>query len=615
MKRTRKRLQLIAGLVIAVFCCGIFGAAHAGEKELPVVQGKVTAVTLYRGQAMVTRSVPVNNPAGRVDLVVGALPARVVPDSLFAEGSKGVEVRAVRFRTRAVGEAPEAAVRKLDAEIEAARDKIAANTKMQELLKQKLAYLDKLEKFVAPTATTELSKGVLDAKALKELTTFSFDERKKAADESLKLSNEARGLTKQLSLLQRKRGELTTSAQRTVYEAVLFLEKRAAGKGEVKLKYLVGGAGWSPSYNFRATKDGKKVRVEYNAIIHQRSGESWSDVALTLSTASPALNAQTPGLAPFRVALMRRSGASPKTRGSISSKYKYLQRNLHKAQAVQQKAPNWSANLDYNWEMNRWANGGQELELGNSIDALRFVQTQPATADGPSVSYQMPGKVSVASRPDQQMARISEMKLASKFYHVATPILTSYVYREAEMTNTGVEVMLAGPVSVYLDGSFVGRAEIPSVARGQTFALGFGADSQVRVSRELVDKTDKVQGGNREQSYKYRLVIENYKYGDVPIRLFDRIPVAGRKSDIRVTLGEMADKLSEDKVYLRVERPKGILRWDVTAPARTFNDKAKKVEYGYKLEFDRNLQVGVPGSKQEEMQKEFKKMRDEMRAY
>ena len=61
-------------------------------------------------------------------------------------------------------------------------------------------------------------------------------------------------------------------------------------------------------------------------------------------------------------------------------------------------------------------------------------------------------------------------------------MLTSYVYREAELANSSDQDLLAGPITVYLDGRFVGRGEIPTVA-GQTFVVGFGADPQLRARR------------------------------------------------------------------------------------------------------------------------------------
>ena len=83
------------------------------------VDGKVSRVTLYRGQAQVTRTIQVDDKKGGLEVVVGNLPEQVLIDSLFAEGGDAVEVRAVQYRSRAVGEEPREEVRQLDQAIDA----------------------------------------------------------------------------------------------------------------------------------------------------------------------------------------------------------------------------------------------------------------------------------------------------------------------------------------------------------------------------------------------------------------------------------------------------------------------------------------------------------------
>src|SRR5687767_2168917 len=60
------------------------------------VNGRVAAVTLYRGQAQVTRAIPIDGDARSFEVIVGELPEQIVQDSLFAEGGESVEIRAVR---------------------------------------------------------------------------------------------------------------------------------------------------------------------------------------------------------------------------------------------------------------------------------------------------------------------------------------------------------------------------------------------------------------------------------------------------------------------------------------------------------------------------------------
>jgi len=580
--------------------------AMAGDAKAITHAGTVDSVTLYRGQAMVSRTVPVDAPSGAVELVVPDLPSGVVPDSLFAEGTQGLQVRAVRFRTRAVGAAPHEEVRKLDEQVEALqaeRQQIAASLA---LVAQQLQYLDKLEGFVAPTAQAELTKGVLDAEQLMKVTEFTFSRRLEATKQRLALDQRQRKLAEEMNLLERKRAELTTNSSKTLLEAVVFLDKKVNEPVALKLNYLAGGCGWSPSYNFRAVAEAKTVGVEYNAIISQRSGEDWDDVSLTLSTASPVLSARGPGLAPFEVTLAAAAQVMPggkagadalasQQNAAVSQQFKGIQQQRQEAQQGQVQAYGNRASLDNAWRFNMAANGAQVLELVCPSDALRTLeQESPTVGEGPSIDYRLPNRISMASRDDQQIVQVMRADLEGSLTHVATPVLTTYVYREAEIVNTSDEDLLGGPISVYLDGRFVGRGEIGTVARGQTFVVGFGADPQLRARRELVTKDELVQGGNRVLSFDYRLTIDNFKREPVKVRVIDRLPFAQRENEIKVTLDTGKRKLSDDAFYLRRERPRGILRWDVEVPAGAAGEKAAAVDYDYTLEFARNLQITSP---------------------
>jgi hypothetical protein len=617
-------LTLVAALAIT---SGLVAQLRAAEP----VSGRVTDVTLFRGQAQIARAVPVEGNAGGVEIVVGNLPEQILPESLFAEGSDAVEVRAVRYRTRAVGEEPREEVRKLDQEILDTQRQIDLTTKRQALLGKRTEYLGQLEGFVAPTAHVDLAKGVLDAKALEHVTTFSFAQHDKIAVEEIELARQAHNLNEQLQLLQRKRAEITAGASRTEREAVLFLQKLAAGDAEVRLNYLVNNCGWSPAYTMRSGGERKQVRVEYNALIHQLSGEDWTDVRLTLSTASPALSASGPGLAPFHVTLASTAQvAQPPANGANAavapaddlfgrglSKDQVLERleglNQRRFQSVQ--AQNTAIMFEdqnrFSWNVNDAAYGLQQLEINGDDTTLSVLRSEKLdAANGPTFSYQLPSGVSLASRSDQQMVRILQTDMESKFYHVAVPVLTSFVYREAELMNSSDDDLLAGPITVYLDGRFVGRGEIPTVARGQAFVVGFGANPQLRARRELADKQDGVQGGNRETRFDYRLVVENFAAENLPVRVLDRLPHADNGEDLRVTLGDTSDPISDDKLYQRVERPMGLLRWDIDAPAKSAGENARLVKYEYTVEYDRQYVVSLPQSKQS-LQEEFERLQRE----
>ena len=197
----------------------------------------------------------------------------------------------MRFRAQALSEEPRNEVRAIDESIEQTQQKLAENTKSQELLDKQTKYLDQLEGFVAPTSQSDLCEGVLDAEALEKVTHFAFDQRQQLKDKSVALERDLQSLQKELEILERRRAELSKDATRAAREAVIFTDQQAEGKGSIRLNYLVRQCGWSPTYTFRAAEGEDEVRLECNGSIQQMTGEDWNGVKLTLSTASPALSA------------------------------------------------------------------------------------------------------------------------------------------------------------------------------------------------------------------------------------------------------------------------------------------------------------------------------------
>ena len=169
--------------------------------------GEVVNVTLYRGQAQITRRVVLPKGAGSQEIIVSNLPQAIISSSLFAEGATGVEVQALRYRERSLEpeDFDDSEIRKIDEALAQNQQVLAMNQQFQALTKQQLSYIDSLEEFVAPSAQVELTKGVLDVEALTQLTLFSFEQRQGL-------------MTKQVELKQ-EQNELEDCKRKTIYRA------------------------------------------------------------------------------------------------------------------------------------------------------------------------------------------------------------------------------------------------------------------------------------------------------------------------------------------------------------------------------------------------------------
>ncbi len=632
-----------ASLVFAAGTAAPVLAAPPAAGQENVLTGTIDAVTVYRGQAQVARLIDVPGGAGLREVVVTNLPEAIIPGSLYAESADGVEIRSVSYRVRPIGEDTREGVRAAEKAVRDAQDALEAAKSREDYQKWQRQYLDKLENFVAPTAQAELKSGVLNAETLAKMTELVTTKRKTQTEEWQKLTIELRTLAETVELRQRELASLTASTSRTAREAVVFVNATKAG-AKVRLSYLVGGANWMPSYNLRiADARAEKAMLEYQASVQQMSGEDWSGVSLTLSTATPALVATGPSLQPLTVALASPSGkdtalALLKDRGydeakkQLTAQLREVERNRNIAGneqgqwafAVQPStggasggqssfsggAPNAPAApageataagymdssaavvLSLDDGLNKVADKSQLLDLISNAKVERKSKAESVAVrqgdEGVSVTYKIPGRTSMPSRADQQLIQIAQMELPAKVVRTATPTLTQFVYNEAHVTNTGEMVLLGGPTASYSGGEFVGSGGLSTVTAGEGFRAGFGIDSSLRTSKELVERTETISGGNRIIEFTYKLTVENFGKGAAAVRLLDRLP-SPKGTEIKLSPPESKTPMSDEKDYRDTDFKKNILRWDLTVPAGATGSSAMVVEYKFRLEYDKQM--------------------------
>lgn len=594
-------------------------AQNAQARDDLALTGDITSVTLYRGQAQVTRQLTLSGAeAGSQEIVVGNLPSAIIPASLFSESPDGAEVRGVRYRERIVESDPDASIAALAARLDDLERDLARNQSEQQVVREQLGSLEDLVRFSSDRSNSDLNAGTLDPESLERLIIFSFSQRESLAGRRFELEQAALDIRDAINTTQQELAQIRNQSNQEVAREALIFVNKPAGEVRLLLSYLVTDSSWTPAYNVRADTDSNTASIEYNAIIQQVSGEDWQDVALTLSTASPTLSAARPVLGPFAVDLSQqpqdaalnqpadmvrsealRAPAAGMTEmdtapaPSEPSQFGAMITLQQQAQSQLGQATNLQATLDSSFVLNTSANT-LELFEATSRPENRVNPTGDDSTDALMLSYNVASPVSLASRRDQQIVRIAESALDAELYYVATPVLTPLVYREAELTNTSDTAFLAGSVSAYLDGRFVGQSEITTIARGQPFTLGFGADPQLRAARRLETRDENVQGGNQVIELGYVLELENFSDRAVPVQLYDRLPVSDAGNALQIELLASSEDLSDDALYQRVERPQGLLRWDVTLPANTAAAAAEQVMYRYQLEFDRRFSLTTP---------------------
>ena len=578
----KKETQIFT-LVIAVVCV----LATAAFAEVPTTTGTITKVTVYRGQALVTRTIKVGLPQGASELIITDLPAKIVPESLYAQTSGNVKVVSVRYRERAVKEDTREGVKELDEQIESLKNQIRHAERNHKHGGNLWAKYEGLWKLTIDGSKVDLNRGVLQAEQIQSLAQYLEGKWNELHEKSLEIEDHTAQLKKELELLNRKRRELDTGRSRREREAVLFVRKDDKKKASIELNYLVNSANWRQQYNLRANPQKSTVLIEYNAVVNQTSGEDWNGVALSLSTAEPTMVAAPPVLEPMLVGFSRSDRAQQIEQQNRFSGLAGIR------QFQKSRKANIKMGFNANAALNTLAIDNQTFLINADVGQVKEFQEQLAEIarnEGVSVTYDLYGKLTLPSRSDQQLVTIASFGVKAEFTLVATPLLTDYVYLQGKLFNENGPILLPGEASMFRNGEFVGKSQLPQVTIGEKFTAGFGIDSQVQVAHELDKKKTRIQGGNRIDTYHYRVALSNYKNTAVKLQLLDRLPYSDSDS-IKIELGEVKPVLSENSEYLRTLRKKSILRWDLNLKPNTVGENAAVVKYTYTMEYDRNMKI------------------------
>ncbi|HXG08402.1 MAG TPA: DUF4139 domain-containing protein [Gemmataceae bacterium] len=637
-----KRSVLSGG--VGVLCLGAVGMMLMARTQEPtaaevppapkVSASRIVQVTVYPNSALVTREVEVPEGSGAMELVVSPLPEQTVGSSLYSEGTDGIRVLTTRFRTRPVREDTREEVRKIEDQIKKlrlAQQRIQADINA---LQQNLQLLGKLENFTTASTTHAAEKGKLESESAIALAKYLMDGRAEKSRELVALQQQLQDNQEQLQFAQRQLNDVTAGTSRTERDAVIVVDKTNGAAGKVRLNYLVSAASWRPQYKLRAGKDAKDpVQLEYLAAVVQQTGEDWSGVRLALSTAQPMLNAAPPTLQLLALNVVPRGSPPAATAppvplppgpipGTTMGGFGGAGGRPGKEMGEGSRANTFAApqpgqprsELDRAAQILRQQAQdeiNQRKELAG-IDVYNFAGAIEQAADlvleaqpkpinrglvrsrdneGPSVTYHLGGVLSVPSRADEQVIEVARLELAPDYYYKAVPVLTRHVYRLANLTNTSKYVLLPGEATMYQGSDFVGRMDLPLVAIGEAFTVGFGVDPQLQVQRQLTDKARTMQGGNQVLRYEYRLLVSSYKPEKVKLQVWDRLPHAESEM-VGVTLVKATPELSTDPLYQREERPNNLLRWDVEVDPSMAGEKALAIRYEFKMELDRNMTIG-----------------------
>ncbi len=200
-------------------------------------KSQITAVTVYQGQALVTREVTVPEGDGTIELVVTPLPADC-DSSLYTEGTDGLRVLSTRFRLAGSRKIHE---RRCEPSRSSSRlfKLMLSGSRKRSPSKGRIFSTSRNSRVLLPWHHRPDEEGRLDSAPILTLSKFVMETRGAKTKTETDLRQRLQANTEAIEFATRQLTELSAGSSRVERDAVIVVHKTRPQAGTVRLGYLV----------------------------------------------------------------------------------------------------------------------------------------------------------------------------------------------------------------------------------------------------------------------------------------------------------------------------------------------------------------------------------------
>lgn len=531
----------------------------------------IASVTVYPDRALVVRagSVEIEEPGEHL-MRVGGLPISVNADSLRAtgRGPGGTRILGIEASAEFHAGAPEEQRRALEDEIRRLEQELAQLDDMRQIAEEQRGWLRSLAEHAARSLAWGVTRGMSKPEDAGAFFAYAAEEAQRTATSRQAIDRQRDETSRLLEARRREYAQLGAGRQPDRLAATIRITTATAGRVELELAYLTGGATWHPRYDARVDAERGDIHLTQQALISQQSGEDWKGVPLTLSTARPSATRRLPDEpSPWYVDVYEPPvrTASP---GVTPPRPGVAMRSLSQAApmaAFAAAAPPELAPVEM---------APAEVERSGSVQL-----------------FHVAGRGDVPSDGEPHLFTLGEYDLPTRMDFVVMPDIATGAQRRARGRNVTGQVLLPGSLHIFAanqkGNEYTGSSSLDLTAENAELTLYLGVDDNISVKKDLVERdTDKgslLQSGIRRITFGYRVTIGNRTEALQRVVLKDRLPVP-RHERIKLKLLDMKPQPVE---RTRLEQ----LTWELdVAPG-----EERRVEWRFVIESPADLELtGLP---------------------
>ncbi len=352
----------------------------------------------------------------------------------------------------------------------------------------------------------------------------------------------------------------------------------------LNINYIVTNVDWVPAYSIRADSEEVSVRIGCDIVIGQTTGESWDDVQLTVSSAPGTIPNWDSVFTPQPMGTTKDSAANRNTETDSSTNAPALGNPIQRLDDILggDGAVFGSREISdiFDWSDSPMVERTLSYPVSVASGTLDMPRTKVVSPGGGSVDTNQP-LPSATSRSERVRFRLDEFMVRPPFRYVAAPSISQNAFLVGTVRNTRPHNLLPGPVAIYLDSHYAGEMIMPNLAPGELIDVAFGNEPDLLVHQRETGRSKHktgLLGDGRETQIDYQIAIQNNTGKPARLEVWDQIPVA-QSDEITISVDSLSHPLSKGQEYVDLQRPRGLLRWDLPAPATSRLNAPLTLEY------------------------------------
>ncbi|KAK8043099.1 hypothetical protein PG994_013582 [Apiospora phragmitis] len=176
---------------------------------------------------------------------------------------------------------------------------------------------------------------------------------------------------------------------------------------------------------------------------------------------------------------------------------------------------------------------------------------------GFTTTYDLPGLKTLAPGSTASKQRVARLSFADvAFSHTVVAKYKPVAYLQAKVRNGNKLTLLPGAAGLTLDGSFLGRTDMPRCSPGDSFTLSLGVDPAIKVAYPKPDVRRSQSGVfNKEDSavYSRTISLSNTRSGTSQQQQQQKQPLPAR-----ITVLDQVPVSEDERLRVEVLQPRGL---------------------------------------------------------